>query len=256
MRITALAFLLATILNAQAYRDLLLPESRKLTGVVVDQDGTPVKDAEIGHTEIRPIPGGSTNTNTDAQGRFQVTTNAPLIVIRKPGFASAFLRTRDTNSGDPQRLVLKSTKRTMPICSPAEKAESLEGWGASFRFAPKPNVKVGKQGHDIDYGIRGYFVKTAKGEVGIAHGSGPMWSFGTPLDSDVWKSVTFEEVSFEVEGFRILDSKGESADGTRWRTLGKFGETASYSKVDKETAKILDQFMDGACIAPFKRPGQ
>jgi hypothetical protein len=53
-----------------------------------------------------------------------------------------------------------------------------------------------------------------------------------------------------------LDSKGEWADGTRWRTIGKFGETASYSKVDKETAKILDQFMDGACIAPFKRPGQ
>jgi len=68
--------------------------------------------------------------------------------------------------------------------------------------------------------------------------------------------VTFEEVSFEAEGFRIWDSKGEWADGTRWRTIGKFGETASYSKVDKETASILDQFMDGVCIAPFKRPVQ
>jgi hypothetical protein len=117
-------------------------------------------------------------------------------------------------------------------------------------------MQVGKQGHDIDYGIRGYLLKTPKGNVGIAHGSGPMWSFGVPLDSDVWKSVTFEEDSFEVEGFRILDSKGEWADGTHWRTIGKFGETASYSKVDKETAKILDLFMDGACVAPFKRPGQ
>lgn len=253
MRITAL-IVLVTFLNGQAYRDQLLPESRTITGVVVDQNGTPVKDAEIGHTPTRPIPGDS--PNTDAQGRFRVTTNAPLIVIRKPGFSSACLRAQDQTSTEPQRLVLKPARRTLPICSPTGKYESLEGWSASFRFAPNPKVKAGKQGRDVDYGIRAYVVKTPKGKVRIAHGSGPMWSFGTPHDSDVWKSTTFEEVSFDVLGFRVLDSKGEWSDGTRWRTIGKFGETASYSKVDKETAEILDQFMDGVCIAPVKHLGQ
>ncbi len=254
MRTIGLSVVLAAILNGQAYKDLLLLDSRTIQGVVVDEVGVPVKDAEIGHTATRTVPGGS--TNTDAQGRFSVTTNAPLIVVRKLGYASAFLRTRDIASSSQQRLVLKSIKRTLPRCSPTGRYESLEGWGALFRFAPKPEIQAGKQGKDIDYGIRGYFLKARKGDVGIGHGSGPMWSFGAPLDSVVWKSVTFEEDSFEVEGFTILDSKGEWQDGTRWRTLGKFGETASYSKVDKETAKLLDHFMDGACMAPFRRPGQ
>ncbi|MEP7362033.1 MAG: hypothetical protein ABI972_02160 [Acidobacteriota bacterium] len=251
MRITALGFLLATILNGQASKDLLLPETRTIQCVVVEQDGTPVKDAEIGHTGIREVAGRSTSTNTDAQGRFQVTTSAPLIVIRKPRYASNFLRTRDTTSGGQHRLMLKPTKRTLPICSHTGRYESLEGWQAWFRFVPMSRIRVGKQGRDVDYGIRYYFVKTPKGNVGIVHGSGPVWSLGAPLDSVVWKSLTFEEESFEVDGFRILDSKGEWTDGTRWRTIGKLGETASYSEVGKETAKILDQFMDGACVAPF-----
>jgi hypothetical protein len=254
MRISGLGFLLATILSGQAYKDLLLPESRTIEGVVVDQDGVPVKDAEIGHAAARPVRGSS--TNTDAQGRFQVITNAPLIVVRKTGYASASLPTRDLASNNPQRLVLKSISRRLPICSQTVKYESLDGWGALFRFVPIEQIQAYTQGKDIDYGIRFYLLKAPKGNMGVSHGSGPLWSFGAPLDSDVWKSVTFEEDSFEVEGLRILDSKGEWADGTRWRTLGKFGETASYSKVDKETAKVLDHFMDGACIAPFKRPGQ
>jgi hypothetical protein len=255
MRIASLGFLLAAILNGQADRDLRLPESRTIQGIVVDQDGTPVKDAEIGHAAIPFVPGRSTNTNTDARGRFQVTTDAPLIVFRKPGYTSALLRTPDITSKDQQQVVLRSTKRSLPKCSKTGKYESLDGWHASFRFPPKPQIKVSKQGRDIDYGVRHYYVETPTGKVGITHGSGPMWSFGLPLDTDVWQSVTFEEDSFEVQGLRIVDSKGEWADGSRWRTLGKLGETARYSKVDKATAKILDEFMDDACIAPFNRVG-
>lgn len=256
MRITTLGFFLATILNGQLYKDPLLPESRTVHGIVVDQNGTPVREAEIGHAATRIVPGSSAKANTDAQGRFQVTTNAPLIVLRKPGYASAFVRTRDTASGDEQKLVLKPIKRTLPRCSQTGKYETVEGWGASFRFSPMPQIRVSKQGRDIDYGIRGYYVETSKGKKGISHGSGPMWSFGAPLDSDVWKSVTFEEDSFEVDGSRILDSKGQWADGTLWRTIGRFGETASYSQVDEETAKVLNRFIDGVCISPLKGPGQ
>ena len=41
---------------------------------------------------------------------------------------------------------------------------------------------------------------------------------------------------------------GEFANGRRWRSLGRFGETATYSDVDPATAKILDQLLDSACI--------
>ena len=34
-------------------------------------------------------------------------------------------------------------------------------------------------------------------------------------------------------------------NGERWRSLGKFGESASYSDVDEATAKILDNFLEG-----------
>lgn len=250
----ALGFMIAAILHGQD--SLLLPTARTIVGLAVDQDGHPVKDAEIEHSAIPDPLGGGRTVKTGADGRFQITTKAPLIVIRKPGFTSAFLRTQEAASDHEQRFVLKTVTRTLPICSKNRKYETLEGWRAFLRFSPMKQIKVSRQGHDVDYGMRFYYLNTPHGKVGIGHGSGPTWSHGTPLDSDVWKSVKFEEDSFEVLGFRVLDSRGEWADGTRWRTIAKFGETASYSKQDKETARILDEFMDGVCVAVPRLPGQ
>lgn len=116
-----------------------------------------------------------------------------------------------------------------------------------------PGVNVSGQGQDIDYGARGYYVDTPQGPKGIRHGSGPMWSFGTPPDRDVWRSVKYEEVVHDVGGLTIIDARGQLPNGDRWRYLGKFGESASYSDVDEATAEILDKFLDGACIKPTAR---
>ena len=86
------------------------------------------------------------------------------------------------------------------------------------------------------------------GVKGIRHGSGPNWSFGTPSDTDVWASVTYEETTFDFTSQTIIDARGQFSNGKRWRYLGTFGESASYADVDGPTAKILDQFLDGACL--------
>ena len=55
---------------------------------------------------------------------------------------------------------------------------------------------------------------------------------------------------FDDDGLPIIDARGQSPGGKRWRQLGKFAESASYSDVDEATAKILDRFLDGACLKP------
>jgi hypothetical protein len=250
MRIVALGLLFVNLLFGQSHRDLRLQEPRTIRGIVVDQRGIPVENAEIAHARIRPNPVGG---RTDAEGRFQLTTDAPLIVIRKSGYSSAFLRTAVSPSNGEPPLVLHLVRRSLMRCHAKGTYRALAGWESQFRFAAMPSIRVSKQGQDVDYGMRIYSVKTAKGLQGIRHGSGPLWSLGLPSDSDVWKSVVLEEDSFEVDGFRIVDSKGEWADGTRWRTIGKFGESASYSRMESEIAKVLDQFMDGLCIASLAR---
>lgn len=81
MRIIGLGFLLASILSGQSSQNMRLPKSRVIRGLVVDQNGEPLSNAEIGHTGIRYAPGRDINPKTGVQGRFQVTTNAPSIVV-------------------------------------------------------------------------------------------------------------------------------------------------------------------------------
>ncbi|MCX6604444.1 MAG: carboxypeptidase-like regulatory domain-containing protein [Acidobacteria bacterium] len=250
MKVFAIGFLLAMGLGGQASKDLLLSEARTINGLVVDQDNAPVKDALIFHAALDGVP------STNSQGRFRIATRAPAIVIRKAGYASAFLRTGDIAADDEMQLVLKPITRTLRACSGTEAFVTLEGLDASFRFAPMPQIQASEQGRDVDYGIRSYLSKTPKGDRRIAHGSGPTWGGGWPLNPDVWASRKLEEVCFEIDGRTIYDARGERADGTRWRTLGVFGETATYRNVDKDASIILDKFIDGVCVVPFKRPGE
>lgn len=81
-----------------------------------------------------------------------------------------------------------------------------------------------------------------------------MWSLGLPRDEDVGKSTTFEETLYSIEGlpadnfFGLLkDSRGQLADGTYWRQVGLFGETARYAGVDRAAAETLDQVLDSGC---------
>jgi hypothetical protein len=245
-KIVVTVILLTVCIEARTFQDLL-PQAKHITGVVIDPDGKPVVGARIDHTNQR-----SQAYQTDSEGRFELETTAPILVVRKAGFRSELVRTQDTTEA---RVTLQklSGNRLFPTCSNTGQYDGIQGWGASFEFPTISDVKASPQGQDIDYGARSYYVETKAGPKGIMHGSGPTWSFGTPLDRDVWRSAKYEEVSYDAGGLTIIDARGQLPNGTRWRYLGKFGESASYSGVDDATAKILDQFLDGACLKSTPR---
>jgi hypothetical protein len=62
-----------------------------------------------------------------------------------------------------------------------------------------PNVKgiqVGKQGQDIDYALRRYFIETPTGKRAMVNGLGQIRIHEAPI-GDVWASNQFAEVSAE-----------------------------------------------------------
>jgi hypothetical protein len=114
-------------------------------------------------------------------------------------------------------------------------------------------VDYTKQDNDADYGQRFYTTKVGEGGS-IQHAAGPLWGWGGPLDSDVWEAMAYEEKAFTYQPgdteLLILDSRWQGGDGTLWRQIGKFGETAKYAVADLATVRMLDQVLDGACLRP------
>jgi hypothetical protein len=234
-------------MQAQTRQELLLPEPVNIKGVVSDAQGRPVADARIDHSgDVRRT------YKTGSDGGFELTTQAPAIVVRKAGFRSELVRWRNATE---VHITLQPASGIVrfPICSDGGHYAGIEGWNALFRFTSIPEVKANPQGGDIDYGARTYDLDTGTGTKRITHGSGPLWGFGFPLDELVWKSVRYDEAAFSAPGataagVTILDARGQFANGNRWRYLGRFGESAVYWDADEGAAKILDRFLDGACL--------
>jgi len=253
LQVPRLAFMWKIILGvlaaggaqSQTNVNLRLSQSCSVAGVVVDQQGKPLAEVDVDYAENQ-----QRGNRTGAQGRFSLETRSPALVLRKPGYRSALLRTQDATN---VRVILQSDSRRFPNCTNGGEYESLTRWYASFGFPRISGIEAGRQSQDIDYGMRYYRIKKPNGSEGVRHGSGPNWSSGMPSAMDVWQSVVFEETVFDAGGWSIIEARGQLADGRRWRHLGKFGETASYSHVDEATAKTLDQVMDGACLLPQAR---
>lgn len=216
-----------------------------MAGVVVDAEGKPVAAAELYYSDKV-----WKTHQTDSDGRFALDTRAPAIVIRKDGFRSEFMPTREAMD---VRVVLQKLrqKRAFPICTDSIQYVGIGVWDRSFQFPAIHGVIVSLPVQDVDYTERSYYVKTKHGRKGIIHGGGPMWGLGIPRNEDISRSAKYyEETTYDASGIAIIDARGEFANGNRWRFLGMFGETASYSDVDEATAKLLDQVLDGACIKP------
>ena len=127
----------------------------------------------------------------------------------------------------------------------------LKYFGNAFCLPKVRGVHVSKQGNDVDYGYRSFWIATPEGKVGVQHGSGPLWGSGFPFDQDVWSAAAYRETSYQDrEGFLITDARGETTDGKHWRVLGHAFETVSYRGVSAQDAAVLDRVIDGACIKP------
>jgi hypothetical protein len=249
-RLIAGTILLAVGLAQEPTREsLLLSDPVHVAGTVVDQDGKPVAGAEIGNAEAATVQG----LESGESGSFSFDSKAPYFVLRKEGFRSE----RVAIQGAPNlRVILYrlSGPAVLHVCADRVPREGLRFFWAAFWFAKTKNVVASKPALDTDYLSRVYYLNGNRKAGMIEHGSGPMWSAGTPSDEDVWKSVKFEEVVYSSAGTNIIDARGEFPDGKRWRSLGRAGESAAYDGADPKTAKAFDQFLDSACLKPRESP--
>jgi hypothetical protein len=222
---------------------LLLPVERRISGLVTDSSGRPIAEASVEHT----VPPDK-NILSDTSGRFDLTTRAPAVVIRKVGFDSVFVRNKNAES---IRIVLDPSAGALPICPSKPPCKTINGWGSTFCFPSIDGVKVSKQLHDVDYGMQIFSVPSTN--AFIRHGSGGNWSFGVPEFEEVWGSVEYAEKTYMFSGAFIVDARGKTEAGKFWRFLGRIGESASYSEADQKSAALLDQVLDGVCIRETKR---
>jgi len=224
------------VLVAVVFTLSLTAQVRLVIGTVVDQEGRPVDGARFEQVSER-------TERSASDGGFRFNTAGASFVIRKEGFQSEFVRVPDNGL---VRVVLKKEDvRPFPNC--ASPAPTI---GVDIRFAKIQGFKNGGTTIDADYSVESYEFETPAGLKTIRHGSGALWSFGTPVNSYVWASMKYQEILFSHGRGTILEARGELKNGNRWRFLGKFGETVMYYDVEPESALVLDKFFDSACVMP------
>jgi hypothetical protein len=195
---------------------------------VTDASGKPLETVRIDHAGkmvavaatrfgVKPSPD---EIRTDVAGHFRAVTEAPAIVVRKPGYESQRLRV----DGDTQaRITLERITST-----------------SRCKLSTPPAFKT-KEANDIDYTDTWFYVKTKNGPQGITSGRGPFCSLGVPNDKDVWTSVEYAEIMYESG---IIDASGHSSDGKYWRRRSTFGAASQYYGQTRATAEQLDCVMD------------
>ena len=99
--------LTASCAYSQGTRRFVPPETRRVTGAVVDQAGEAIANARVFDNDRYPA------YETGPDGRFDFDTKAPAIIVRKPGFESVIVRTQDASEIP---VTLQKLTRTFPIC--------------------------------------------------------------------------------------------------------------------------------------------
>jgi hypothetical protein len=201
-------------------------QTSTVSGMVADGAGNPIEAARIEHlgAVLSPSRSGHKSESenwsvTDVNGRFQVTTNAPAIVIRKPGHTSQRLRV----TGDQVLKVVLA-----PIDAPQCNVHPVPHWST-------------KKVNDVDYSALLYTVKTSQGKREIIASRGPLYSTGEPSDRDVWTSLDYYEVMCQNG---VIDARGHSSKGEFWRKKATLGAAAQYYGVNAASARELDCVMD------------
>ncbi len=208
---------------------------------VLDELGQPVAGAIAVGGSIHPGI-----RESDAKGELPYRVSGGAIVVRKEGFESVRLK---VGAGGEILVRMKKLGVVAQVrkCGAKEKTMGITGQIGKMRFPQVEGVEVTKRSRDIDYSMRFYRLK-AKKEFGIRHGSGPMWSAGFPTSDRFINGIEYSEVQIGWEGFYLVDARGISREGKRWRFLGSYGETADYEGLDAKEAEVLDRVLDGVCV--------
>ena len=238
------------------YEDYLLPSPALLRGIVVDSDNHPVPGVQIYDVErdgdfLRTVDLGS-------DGRFELRTRAPSVVLRKDGFESRFLR---VNGDEGLRLVLDATGEPRPLPMCPEKALCVSG--AVFCLPKLKGFRFGKLDVGFDASRRSITSPKLVGSRAVlVHGSGPSWFGPEPRLWRVWSSLEYAEELKRARGLLVIDARGKSIKGTLWRSIGvseewnsggadyPVGESVYYEDRTTAEAAVLDRVIDGLCVMP------
>ena len=226
-------------------------------GTVVDPEGKPIAGATVGSRMVvldwssfsEPARANmKAVTPTNDTGDFTLSASSPCVLVRKIGYRSYRIKASDRM---PVTIVMQPIpKQNIPACE-SRSCPTMAFPGGLCLGKPE-GLKVIGPTSDIDYTMQSLAFRTPAGWRGIRHGVGGMWSFGVPTGPETCSSSDFEETAYEADGFPVVDARGKAPDGTLWRYLGMFGDSADYGKVDEKTAKILNRVLDRTCIMPPK----
>ena len=219
---------------------LLLQAPQAVTGVVLDDAGTPVAGAHIDHSDVQ----AREQLFSDDHGRFQIRTRAPALIVRKLGYDGQLVRLSKTQ---PIHVVLHRSTRRLAAC--AAHCRTLETSASAFCIPTIPGVSSGEQGRYEDTFVRAFTLAGSEASGEMLHGAGAHWSLGIPYTGDVWESSDYSEHSFIGKGADVIDARGIAPGGKRWRYLGRFGESVSYYEAEPATAAAFDRVIDGVCLA-------
>jgi len=212
-----------------------------IDGLVTDQDGLPLADALV-----CPADDYRRSVATDQRGRFRIHTRPQSLIVRKAGYRSRLL-SADADLSAP--IVLQSAPADRPKrCSTGQYCLNFDGVSGRFCLPLASGIEAGPQSVDVDHASRAYVLNPASRKAVLRHGVGHAWSWGLPFERDVLQSSWFDEVVYSAGRFQILDARGRSSDGARWRFLGMIGESAFYHGADEESARRFDRMLDGMCL--------
>ena len=218
----------------------LLPvEERLLKGRVLDPEGRSMAGVRIDHYGV-----ANSELETTSNGKFEVRTAAPRIILRKIGFVPQVINTRN---GLEDPVVMNPDRQLMKSCG----KQCPPGTHRSLCFAAVQGVARAKPVNDVDYVMDRYVARSGKSTGTILHGIGPSWSLGVPASQDVWQSVEYSERDFvSTAGTMIVNAHGTKANGAKWGFVGMVGEAAWYGEVtDGVITSRFDRFLSGACLA-------
>jgi hypothetical protein len=229
-----------------------LPSSVAVEGVISDAAGHPLAEAYVDAGDLKTVLG----LKASPEGRFQLRTRSPFIVVRKPGFVSQRIALPTEGA---LKVTLKPVGGALPACPKKGKLLSVNSACHIF-FPASDDFEAGKMTREessgrlhVDDEVRDYVIAAPSGPVTIRHGNGQMWSLGVPDADLVWTSTRYEEKLYAVgSDLWVLDARGQLKNGTAFRYLGMVGESAGYRDVKSDAAPQLDSVLDSACIKNFK----
>jgi len=214
---------------------LVLPvvPQQHLRGTVTDDAGIPIEGVRV-TTFLE-------ETITDDEGCFLLEEPAALVRFSRNGYDPLTVLTEKTDV----RIILKENEQAQwktPACG-SVKARHLFDAGGPLAFIVPKRTKI-RRVHDIDY----VEVSIKCEDSILSIGSGPHWSPGFPSPMLLERSKTV--VERDIVGpweFPVAEYRGELDNGTKWRFIGMFGQTASYRDVPPAVAECFDSVMDTLC---------